>query len=133
MLPSSSGSNRLLEIMLGANDSAAERFRAPMAAGPTLVKVSDPLQDVEDFVELLDEATPEGRRRNRWLRNRKGRGVAVDGRGRVTVEGRPCCTDLAQRIDKSLPYLPIPSDHVCPGCGTTFRIEMRVREERRHG
>jgi len=105
----------------------------PRAAGPTVVKIKDPLQDVEKALETLDEVRGK-RPPSTWLQRNRGGGVGAD-MARVPVfEGRRCCLATIQAFERTLhthTVLPTP-EFQCEGCGSTYRVEMRVREERRH-
>lgn len=126
----SSGSAALLRRLNGDTEDDAPRA-LPRAMGPTLVKLSDPLESAELAVELLDEATPAGRRRNRHLARKREVGLALDGTGTVTYNGRACCAALITQINSSLHVIAIPSDHPC-ACGSVYRVQQNAREERRH-
>lgn len=128
----------MLGRVAGVEQPQPSRWEAPLAVGPTLRKVRDPQADVEDTLkEVWDEPDPRRRRAmgraDRTLQRQRDnmavRGVDGDG----LLGGRRCCFELAQEIDRNLHQLPIPSEHVCPGCGTTWAVEIAVREERPHG
>ena len=133
MLIGSAGSGKLYDDIVAQSHAGVADRGLPLSMGPTMVKLHDPVEDVEDVVRLLDEATPEGRRRNRWLQRRDRSGTIVDAKGRPTVDGRACCSALARSIDRSLHYMRPGVTMVCPGCKTTWVIQILVREERRHG
>jgi len=128
-MPSPSGT-RLLERLTRnrAEESAADKL--PKSSSPTLVKVRDPVEDVEAVVELEMESNHYGRKANRLLRKR-GSMIGVDEEGRPTLDGRRCCLQLALSIDRKLHRIKMPAEFTCD-CGTVWRVESRVREERHH-
>lgn len=129
----SAASHRRLTQLL--TERYAPDIEPPMAMGPTIVRVDDPAADVEEVVEAMDLDTPGGRYASKHLKKGKARtGLGYDkATGTATFGGRACCLTLARSIDRRLHSLPMPSEHQCPECGTRWRVEMRVREERRHG
>lgn len=134
MIPGLSATARFaLDSMNGLHDGGGEvRVSGlPQSAGPTVVKLKDPLADVEALVEKLDDNT--GRRPpNTWLaRNRSG-SLSSD-RSRVPViEGRRCCFQTIEGINRRMHLLPVPSPIFKCSCGAEYRVEMRIREERKH-
>lgn len=127
----SASSERLYRRFLGDLDTDTTGQDSPKAAGPTLVKVEDPMVPVDQVVELLDEGTKYGRIANAWLRRNGQRRLAQDPTGQVALEGRTCCMALARRIDRDLHRIRPPADFRCDGCGALWRVEIRVREDRR--
>ena len=103
---------------------------APKSASPTIVKVRDPVEDVEAIVEAQMESYDQGRKANRRLRRRE-RVLGLDEQGRPALHGRHCCFELARSIDRQLHRIKMPSDFTCEG-GTVWRVETRVSEERHH-
>lgn len=127
---SSSSSAALLRMFSGDTEDEAPRA-LPRATGPTLVKLSDPLENAELAVELLDEVTAGGRRRNARLARKRERGLVRDDQGEVTYNGRKCCAELVRRLNRALHVIAVPSEHVCD-CGTVYAVQQSTREERRH-
>ncbi len=103
-----------------------------LATGPTLRRIDGPDEVVETAVAILDEATMGGRARNRYLSRARQRRLGMDAEGKLVLEGRGCCLELAQQLDREMHRLVLPVRRVCPGCGTTWAVEMAPREERRH-
>lgn len=102
----------------------------PRAASPTLIKVRDPVEDIEALVEAQMDGYEDGRRANKRIRKRE-RPIGVDTEGRPALHGRHCCFLLARQIDRKLHRIKMPSDFTCE-CGTVWRVESRVSEERHH-
>lgn len=132
----STGSRRLQQEIMREVLQPVERVarrQVPVAMGPTLVKVENPLEDIEDIVERLDEASEVGRRRNKWLARRRGTmAVGRNRAGELTLDGRTCCYLTARALSTALPHLQLPYRHTC-SCGVVWGLEVQVREERRHG
>ena len=126
---SSSSSQALMRVLAGQEDERIVPL--PKAMGPTLVKIADPTADAEMVVELLDEATREGKRRNRYLQRRKQEGLLLDEDNAITYGGRACCGALVVEINARLHVLAIPSEYTCT-CGAVYRVQNTPREERRH-
>jgi hypothetical protein len=127
---SSSSSTALLSLLTGqVEDDRASPY--PRAMGPTLVKIADPKGDVEVAVELLDEASGEGRRRNRYLQKSRAPGLQMEEDGAFTYDGRKCCGELVVEINRNLHVIAIPSEYQCT-CGAAYRVQTTPREERRH-
>lgn len=124
-------SARLYQEFLGTGGGNSQVRDLPNAVGPTLVKVEDPLVDLDRVVELLDEGTHHGRIANSWLRRRSNRRLSRTANGDAALEGRPCCMTLARQIDRELFRIELPKDYRCDSCGTLWRVEIRVREDRR--
>ena len=104
-----------------------------LALGPTLELIRQPLEDPEAVVAILDDVTPGGRRRNRWLQKQRGGAIGVDAERRPTLNGRPCCAALSERINTGLHLLRLPAQFTCEICGTVWEVRMQSREERPHG
>jgi hypothetical protein len=122
---------RILAPSGGTRPAASER-PGPQAAAPTLIKVEDPLEDVDAIVARQMDGDPVGRRANRVLRRRGGaKQVGRLPDGTPTLDGRECCARLAADINRCLHRLTMPAEYRCE-CGTVWRVENRVREERRH-
>lgn len=126
-----SHATRTLLHRLGLRDDEEDRgLEPPKAAGPTIVLVEDPHRDAQTVSDSLDEFLL-GPKPNRWLQRYSKRGLQRTEEGPV-IEGRRCCVQLALRLNRRLHVLRLPSTHTCE-CGAVWRVEMRVREERRHG
>lgn len=126
MLSSLSSSSRaLLERWTGAAPESS-RLAMPSSVGPVIRKISDPVAPATLAVELLDDAlNGRGQRRRR-----KGEGegaVIVD--GKLRVDGRACCGELFTEINRMLATIALPGDFTCT-CGSSYRVEMRTREDR---
>jgi hypothetical protein len=122
---------RLYREFAGEYDAGAGP-ESPKAAGPTFVKIEDPMVPVDQVVELLDEGTKYGRIANAWLRRKGNRRLARDAEtGAMALEGRVCCMELARRVDRELARITPPKDFRCDVCGALWRVEVRVREDRR--
>lgn len=119
-----SESSRLtLAALLGGNAVGPTPMAQVLRAGPSIRKVADPVGDVQDFLDRLDDDNPASRRRvpNAWLQRQRGK---LPG-----VTYRPCCLSLIADLDSRLPTLPASSRHTCPICGTTYEIHYGVRGE----
>lgn len=114
------------------NERMQARIGVP-ALGPSIVKLDDPRRDAEEAVAALDEATPAGRARNRWLQRQKKKweGLVRQDDGTTSYDGRACCGALITKINAGLHVIAIPSDYVCE-CGAAYRVQYLPREERRH-
>lgn len=132
MVSSSSAASLLALIAGHHNDVEGRASPYPGSMGPTLVKIADPREDVESVVELLDEATHAGRRRNRFLAKRRMPGLVQEEDGTYTYAGRKCCGALTVEINRNLHVIAIPSEYQCT-CGAVYRVQNTPREERRHG
>jgi hypothetical protein len=128
---------RTLRALLGqeVTDDPVGALMLPTAAGPTLVKVQDPVDLVETALARLDEEENLGPQPNEWLERMKHRrGLHPDAdRRMILYDGRECCLRFAEALNARLHNLAIPSEHTCPGCGAVYRIEIRTREARHHG
>lgn len=111
--------------------NVTERFGGLTSAAATMIKVEDPFPDLDEVVEAYDEITPEGRVANSWLRRHKRRLGFTEDR-KLALEGCVGCVELGRAIDRQISRIRLPSEHECPECGTKWRVEMQVREERRH-
>lgn len=121
----SSSSLALLERWTGAAPEASG-LAMPSAVGPVIRKIADPVAPAALAVELLDDAlNGRGQRRRR---KGEGQGVAVVN-GKLTVDGRACCGELFTEINRMLSTIALPGDFTC-NCGTSYRVEMRTREDR---
>lgn len=122
----------LLDFFEGRKIREDEQNSGPVWAGPTLVLIDEPLEELEVVAALMDELEgSEGRRRNRWLARQKNTGIAVGEEGPV-LNGRRCCYQLARKLDRRLSRLRLPSRHFCPECGTEWEVRTTVREARPH-
>jgi hypothetical protein len=122
--------NRLMGIGQAREERAPSLL--PQALAPTIVKVGDPLQPLEDLAEAIMEGDPEGRKANRRLRQRNTAKVSFDEQGRALLYGKACCFQAMLVLNRQLDRLQLPYPWTCAECGTLFVIEMRVREVRRH-
>lgn len=128
----SASSEALLRRLVGSEEPDEQTNRhLPQSMGPTLVQIADPKADAELVVELLDEASHGGRRRNRALQRRTRGGLGRDDLGRITYSGRLCCGELVIAINQNLSGIAIPSEYMCD-CGAVYRVQNATREERRH-
>lgn len=126
------GTKRTYDRLMGVTrEGSQDNGYQPRAMSPTLVKLSDPLEETEAIVEQLMEADPEGRKINRILRRRRNHRTTFNRDGEALVFGRRCCAVLAQKLDRQLHRLHLPARFTCE-CGTVYSVEMRTREERRH-
>lgn len=103
-----------------------------LSAGPTMIRIEGPEEDIEEMVRIMDEGNAEGRRRNKLLEREHHAGPGLNSKGEPVLYGRRCCYKLARKIDQELHRLKLPVRRICPGCGTTWGIETRTREERPH-
>lgn len=130
------GSMRLLQSMLSPQaDEKARRLQPITSSAPTLILIEDPLGDVETVLgRSYDEEHGQSSRKapNGWLAKRGWSGLTRHN-DIVKIQGRGCCIELAKGLDRRMHVMEIPSRHVCPGCGATWAVEMRAREERKHG
>lgn len=126
----SPGADRLWRRLTG--ERGAQRDTSRLTTGPTMVRVQGGEDIVEHATALYDRTTGSGRAPNSYLARRRSR-LGVDESGAIALEGRACCMALARKIDRELARLRLPERRVCTECGTTWSIEMRPREERRHG
>ena len=127
---SSASSTALLSLLTGqVDDDRTSPY--PKAMGPTLTKIADPKGDAELVVELLDEGSGEGRRRNRYLQKRRDPGLQVEEDGGFSFNGRKCCGELVVEINRNLHVIAVPSEYQCT-CGAVYRVQNTPREERRH-
>ena len=105
----------------GVVDRLPTALGAPTTMVPTLVLVSDPLDDVSGVLEQLAGGTSSGA--HPWSMaylTRKGK--LLPG----TVTRRDCCTREAEKMHHSLPHLKLPHQFTCATCGAVYAIEMRV-------
>lgn len=120
----SPSSQRLLDRMSGVGPDTDMQRHLPRAVGPTLYKIEDPLEAIEDVAQRL-VAGGTGRPPNKWMQRQAG---IVHG-----LEMRDCCVRYATELNRQVHRLVIPTDNlVCSECGTRWGLEYRVREERRH-
>lgn len=114
-----------------------DRRGAPSSTSPTMFVVEDPVTDVEEELLRYTDENPDARRDDarvaRRLREMANAGVQLDAEGVPVLNGRRCCFELSRELDGKMHRLALPSEHLCPGCGTRWRVETRVREERHHG
>lgn len=122
----------LLDELEGRHTGRPERRRGPIERArwtPTVVKLSDPREDIEDVLKALDDEVVPGRRRSRWLqRHSRGGDLTRDRHGLVVFEGRKCCVEAMFRMEKRL-HLLKPGDHdfACENCGAQYRIVNVMR------
>lgn len=116
---------------------ADDRRGPPASSSPTMFVVEDPVTDVEEELLRYVDENPDARRDDariaRRLREMASAGVQLDVEGVPVLNGRRCCFELSRELDAKMHRLVLPSEHLCPGCGTRWRVETRVREERQHG
>lgn len=114
-----------------------DRRALPASSSPTMFVVEDPVTDVEEELLRYVDENPDARRDDarvaRRLREMASEGVALDAEGKPVLNGRRCCFELSRELDAKMHRLVLPSEHLCSGCGTRWRVETRVREERHHG
>jgi len=129
----SPASMMLLERMFGSLRGSERRGRLPTYGMPVAIKVSDPREDIEEVVDALFDG-PARRPATSWMKHLTTAGIRPGPhRGPPEIDGRPCCMLMLRSLDSQLGNLRLPSEHVCPECGTTWRLEHRVTEERPHG
>ena len=93
----------------------------PSTLAPTLVLVSDPVEDVEGVLEQLAGGGPQGA--HPWsVAYLARKGKLQPG----TVTRRECCTREAEKMHHNLPHLKMPHEFTCPTCRAVYRLEMRV-------
>lgn len=89
---------------------------------PTLVVVSDPVEDVENVLDqLTGTGAPSAHPWSVAYLARKGK--LQPG----TVTRRECCTREAEKMHHNLPHLTMPHEFTCPTCRAVYRLEMRVK------
>lgn len=121
----SSSSLALLDRWLGSEGPGLGTM--PSTIGPVIRKVADPVAPAALAVELLDDALHGRAQRRRPKGDGEGPGLTKD--GKLTIDGRECCGELFTEITRMLPFIAIPGDFTCR-CGTSYRVEMRTREDR---
>lgn len=116
----SESSSRALQGILGREEAPAQN--APAQITYTLVKVRDPLEDIEALVDAMD--APQHRRRpNSWLRKQRGGGHT----GISATIGRRCCLSMTLGLEHRLTVLPLGGEHTCPECGTVWRLDLALK------
>jgi len=128
---SPSSARALQRLGLAARGRSPTTQDLPVAAGPTVFKLSDPLDPVETLLDLWDEADPVRKRKARMLRRNRADSLGIDEEGQAVYNGRRCCLKTLLDLDKILYRLRLPHRVTCT-CGAKYEIAMAPREERRH-
>lgn len=94
---------------------------------PHLTLIDEPSTPIEEAIEALEQQTSAGRQMARLLTRHDPDTPQIDpNTGRVYLNGRECCYALSLKLNEQLARLPVPSDHRCPDCGSTWRLVHRV-------
>jgi hypothetical protein len=96
---------------------------------PTVRKLSDPREDVEDVVKLLDAGEMPALRPSRLMQRqrRQRRNLDSTDSGVVELNGRPCCIETMIALDRRLHLLRLPHQFTCETCGTIYEIVSQMR------
>lgn len=92
---------------------------------PTIRKIADPREDVEDLVAAMDDEVVHGSGVASWLHKNRERRSMPD--GMVLMDGRPCCIRTALEVERRLPLLRMPFQFTCDNCGSVFEIVSTMR------
>jgi hypothetical protein len=128
----SNATARILSALDAPADPRPARSTIPIAAGPVVLQLSDPVGDVEDIAAAFGlEDAGVGIKPNGYLqRRRAAQRMGARPSGLVTFEGRVCCVRFLRSLDRRLHLLKLPYETECDECGAEYRIEMGVV---RHG
>lgn len=111
----------VIERVIRGNSSTPR----PLRWTPTIRKVSDPREDIEDIVGQMDDEAVNAPSPAGWLHRRRERQGVPD--GVVELEGRPCCLRTALAVEKRLHLIRGPYTFTCDNCGTTYEIVGEMR------
>lgn len=106
--------------MPGLVDGSPDRY------GQVVLEIIEEAEPDYDVLAeaVMDDAAP--RPPTRWYQEMCGRGHRYTSES-STLNGRECCARFAQLIQARVMYYNVPSEHVCPSCGTKYMLKLAVR------
>lgn len=126
---------RLLMQVHGRSLAHGVAEQPVMINAPTATLIDDPMRPVEEFVNMFADANLDTNQRppNSWLKKQRGRGGHVRQRtsGVLVYDGRRCCMEHLDEVNRTVHKRTLPFETICPKCRATFEIDQRVR--RAHG
>ncbi len=125
----SHGARGFLSHLTGSDQRQSETGRAMRMGVPTVVKLEDPLRDVDATLELLNDGEVPERRARSWMQRHRSTQNRVERRdsGLPVFEGRSCCFEHFRQLQRQLAMLRLPYDTECPQCHARYRIELQMR------
>lgn len=122
MRPMNPALARRLASFVGVPQRIGASAGAPTVLAPHLIKVADPVEDVELVLDAL-QGTQVATAHPWSVAYLARRGKLAPG---SSVASRPCCFEEAERVHRNLAHLVLPHDFSCPTCRASYRLEMRA-------
>lgn len=125
----SSTTGSLLDEIEGHAQGRVPRVGESLARWvPTVHKVLDPREDLEDVVKLLDAGEVPELRPSYLMQRLKQQGRVDETESGVAMfEGRPCCFRTIIAVQGRLHLVKLPYPFTCETCGTTYELSGEMR------